>query len=184
MSKYSMLAVCLCALTWAGTVQAGFLGNNLELQLLQTMINGDIHSETTSVSVNDPLGTSTTIGGIDVTIDDTTVQLQGAVTLPTSLNVVDLYDSLNPITAATGIGSGSVSSGVDGNGHQYVLISDLNNDIKSSVDVSFASPLLETASFNLVALDATVPEPGAFNLMALGLTILGIMTYQRKRVRA
>ena len=163
MSKKSMIAVCLCGLAWAGTAQAGFLGNSFDLQLLQTLLNGDIKSTTLPLTVpNTPGATGTVnINGIDITIGDTTVDLTGPAYLPSDLTSVDKTASL--IAGATGTGNGTVTTP----GPNNILISGLSGQgIRTSVDVSF------------------VPEPGAFDLMALGLTILGMTIYQRKRASA
>ena len=169
MLKKSMLAVCLFGLTWAGTAQAGFLGNNLQLQWLQ----GISPLVTSPVDVTtDP--TNTSIMGIDLAIGDSALDLKGSATLPTDLTIVDINNTLDPIIGASGPG---VTYGQNSDGHQYVLISGLDGNIDTSVDVQFAP----TGSQQLLS---TVPEPGAFDLMALGLAIMGMKAYLRRRVRA
>ena len=166
MFKQSIIAVSLIGLTWAGTAQAGFLGNNLELQWLQNSILA-----TTNVTVtSDP--TNTSIMGIDVAIGDTSLDLTGNANLPTDLSIVDINDTLDPIIGASGIGN--VSYGQNSDGHQYILISGLDGPVDGGVDVSFGNPIVK---------ESTVPEPGAFDLVALGLTMLLITTYLRRRVR-
>ena len=161
MLKKSIIVAGLIGLTWAGTAQAGFLGNNLELQLLKS----GLLSGTSNVPVNtDP--TNTTIDTIDLAIGDTSLGLTGFENGPSDLTLIDINDTLDPITGATGIGTGNVSYGTNGDGHQYVLISGLSGQIDTSVDVTFAS---------------TVPEPGAFDLMVLGLMMLGVTAYQQRR---
>ena len=161
MLKKSIIVASLIGLTWAGTAQAGFLGNNLELQLLQS---GLLTLPASSVTVNtDP--TNTTIENIDLVIGDTSLGLTGSAD-GKDLAIIDINDTLDPITGATGIGTGSVSYGTNNDGHQYVLISGLSGQIDTSVDVTFAS---------------TVPEPGAFDLMVLGLMMLGVTAYQQRR---
>jgi len=165
MFKQSIIIVSLIGLTWAGTAQAGFLGNNLELQWLQNSILA-----TTNVNVtSDP--TNASIMGIDVAIGDTSLGLSGNANLPTDLSIVDINDSLDPIIAASGIGN--VSYGQNSEGHQYILISGLNGPIDSGVDVSFGTPIQLQ--------EITVPEPGAFELVVLGLTMLLITSYLRRR---
>ena len=160
MLKKSIIAVSLIGLAWVGTAQAGFLGNNLELQWLQNSLLA-----TSNVTVNtDP--TNTSIMGIDVAIGDTSLGLTGTANLPTDLSIVDINNTLEPIIGVSGPGA---SYGQDSNGHQYVLISGLNGPVDGSVDVSFAS---------------TVPEPGALDLVALGLAMLGMTAYARRRVNA
>ena len=165
MSKKSMMAVCLCGLVWAGTAQAGFLGNSFDLQLLQHLVGGGTLTATLPdplIVPNTPGGmASVTIGGIEVTIGDTTIDLSGPVYNPSDLTIVDTTASLIAgINSKTG--DGTVTSGPDN-----ILISGLQgNNIKTSIGVMF------------------VPEPGAFDLVALGLTILGMTIYQRQRVRA
>ena len=159
MSKKSMMAVCLCGLAWAGTAQAGFLGNNLELQLLYNML-----PDPTQDPVTLQEGPNNTnlfgITNLNVAVDGT----QLAVNVPSGflnqygLSFEDLNNSIPTITGATGSGNGDVSFGPD------------------SVTVLNLSPGSEL-------LTLTVPEPGAFDLVALGLTILGMMVYQQKRAR-
>jgi hypothetical protein len=169
MSKKAMIAVCLSGLAWAGTAQAGFLGNNLELQWLQTSIT---HISTVDVTTNQ---TDTSLySGITLSISDNpdgsgTLGFTGGLQTPADLTIVDINNTLDPIIGVSGLDN--VSYGQNSDGHQYVLISGLNGQLgnRNNVDVTFAS---------------TVPEPGAFDLVALGLTILGMTTYQRKRVRA
>jgi len=171
MSKKSMMAVCLCGLVWAGTAQAGFLGNNLELQWLQS---GLPSLSPTSVDVTtNP--TPASIGGIDLSIGDQNgigqiTLISGNVNpqFPADLSIVDINDTLDPIVGVGGLGN--LSFGQNNDGHQYILISGLSGGIENQgIDVQFAS---------------TVPEPGAFDLVALGLMILGMTIYQRKHVRA
>ena len=159
MLKKSIIAMSLIGLTWAGTAQAGFLGNNLELQWLQNSLLA-----TSNVTVNtDP--TNTSIMGIDIAIGDTSLDLSGLANLPTDLSIVDINNTLDPII---GVSPGA-SYGQDSNGHQYVLISGLNGQIDVGVDVTFAS---------------TIPEPGALNLVALGLAMLGLTAFVRRRANA
>lgn len=158
MPNKSLLAVCLCGLTWAGTAQAGFLGNNLELQFLQNLLGNAPVNVTVTGGVELPNGP----GGISVDIGDSTVDvtvpndLQG----PVGLNIADINNSVPPITGATGSGNGTVSSGPNN-----VEITGLNGGDTEHVTV-------------------TVPEPGALDLVALGLTLLGMTAYLRRRARA
>jgi hypothetical protein len=155
MSNKSIIAVCLCGLAWAGTAQAGFLGNNLELQFLQNL------ALTPSVTLSDGLNTNVGNTGINVDVGDTTlgVTVPTGLADPVGLSFVDVNNSIPTITGATGSGNGDVSFG------------------PNSVSVTNISAGVET-------LTVTVPEPGAFDLVALGLTMLGMTIYQRKRARA
>jgi hypothetical protein len=152
MSKKSLIAVCLWGLAWAGTAQAGFLGNNLELQFLQNL------ALTPSVTLNDGLNTNVGNTGINVDVGNTTlgVTVPTGLAGPVGLSFVDVNNSIPTITGATGSGNGDVTFG------------------PNSVTVENLSPGPEL-------LTVTVPEPGAFDLVALGLTILGMTVYQRKR---
>jgi len=169
MSRKSIFAVCLCGLAWAGTAHAGFLGNNLELQWLQSSIT---HISTVNVDTN-PKDTLL-YSGVTLSVSDNpdgsgTLGFTGGLSSPADLTIVDINNTLDPITGVSSLGNASY--GQDNNGHQYILISGLDGQLgnRNNVDVTFAS---------------TVPEPGAFNLMALGLTILGMTLYHRKRVSA
>ena len=160
MSKKSTIAVCLCGLVWAGTAQAGFLGNNLELQFLQGLIHDSV---TVSGGQNQDVGGT----GIDVTVGDTTlaVSVPSELTDPLNLNFVD-NNNLIPtitdavITDATGSGNGGVSFGPNN-----VEFTNLSGGDTQTVTV-------------------TVPEPGALDLFALGLSILGLTTFMRRRALA
>ena len=158
MPNKSIIAICLCGMMWAGNAQAGFLGNNLELQFLQNLLGNLPVNVTVTGGVEIPNGP----GGISVDIGDTTVDvvvpnsLQG----PVGLNIVDINDSVPPITGASGNGPGTVSSGPNN-----VQITDLNAGDTQRVVV-------------------TVPEPGVLPLVVLGLTMLGMTTLLRRRVNA
>ena len=142
---------------WAGSAQAGFLGNNLELQFLQNLVGNLPVTVTVTGGVELPNGP----GGISVDIGDTTVDVTVPNTLqgPVGLNIVDINNSIPTITGATGGGNGTVSSGPNN-----VQITDLNSGDTQRVLV-------------------TVPEPGALALVALGLTMLWMTSFLRRRVR-
>jgi len=155
MYNKSLIAMSLCGLMWAGTAQAGFLGNNPELQFLQNLVH-------TPVSLNDGLNSNVGGTGIDVTVGDTTldVTVDPAVTGSVGLNFVDVNNSIPTITGATGNGIGNVSFGPNN-----VQVINLSGGVTESITV-------------------TVPEPRAFDLVALGLVIMGMTTYRRRRARA
>ena len=154
-SKKCVIAVFVGGLTWAGYAQAGFLGNNLELQFLQSILSTyNVQVTSGGVTVNDP-------SGITVNVGDTTVD----VTVPNDvtdvgLKITDLTPSADPITGASGNG-GDISHGSD-----FVEIDNLPSDGTTQVAVTF---------------DNTVPEPQALDLFALGLAMMGVMTYLRRR---
>jgi hypothetical protein len=150
MSKKSLIAVCLLGLAWAGTAQAGFLGNNLELQFLQNLAQSPV---SLSDGLNLNVGGNT---GLNVDVGNTTlgVTVPTGLAGPVGLSFVDVNNSIPTIIGATGSGNGDVSFG------------------PNSVTVLNLSPGSEL-------LTVTVPEPGAFDLVALGLMILGMTVYQR-----
>jgi hypothetical protein len=155
MSNKSLIAICLCGLTWTGTAQAGFLGNNLELSFLSSLLGGP---STVSVTPTTP-GTVVTSpipnDGTTVTIGDSTLGINVPVSAGTEqLTVKDLT---SPIVGSVSSSGGDLTSGSD-----PIQISNL------------------PAGTTIV----TVPEPGAFNLVALGLMILGAMLLLRRRAAA
>jgi hypothetical protein len=154
MSNKSLIAVCLWGVVWAGTAQAGFLGNNLELQFLNTLVSTvSVTPTSDGTVVNGPVGSN-----ITVTLNDTSVDVNNpAPILGEGLKITDVTVPLDPIT--------------------YVQIDSIPS---GTTHVAVFNPT-ETAALTATA---TVPEPGAFDLVALGLTILGMTIYQRKRVRA
>ena len=155
MSKKSLIAVCLWGVAWAGTAQAGFLGNNLELQFLNTLVSTVSVTPTSDGTVVN--GPGPTGSNITVTLNDTSVDVNNpAPILGEGLKITDVTVPLDPIT--------------------YVQIDSIPSG--TSHIVVFNPP--ETAALAAIA---TVPEPGAFDLVALGLMILGMTIYQRKRVR-
>lgn len=154
MFKKSMIVVCLCVMSWAGTAQAGFLGNNLELQFLQNLVG------TPSVSpLSDGLNSNVGGTGIDVTVGSSTL----GVTVPDTYSPQSVGLSINniipTITDATGSGNGNVSV------------------VSNSVVINNLSPGRENVTL-------TVPEPGALDLVALGLVMLGMTVYLRRRAQA
>ena len=154
-SKKYVIAVFVGGLTWAGYAQAGFLGNNLELQFLQNILT------TLNVTVTNGVEVPNGPGGVSVDIGDTTVD----VTVPndvqgTGLIITDLTPSADPITGASGNG-GDITHGSD-----FVEIDNLPSDGTTQVAVTF---------------DNTVPEPQALDLFALGLAMMGVMTCLRRR---
>ena len=157
MSKKLLMAVCLWGLAWAGTAQAGFLGNNLDLQLLINLLP----APTPSVTLQDGLNNNLLgINNLNVNVGNTTL----AVDVPAGfsnlygLKFEDVNNSIPTIIGATGSGNGDVTFG------------------PNSVTVTNLTPGSEL-------LTVTVPEPGAFDLVALGLVILGMTVSQGKRAR-
>ena len=161
MFKKSMLAVCLCGLTWAGTAQAGFFNNNLELQFLNSLLSSvQVPAGSSGTVVNVPTNIPN-IGDITVTLNDTSADVYVPDNLlGLGLKITDLTVPVDPV-----INAGS-DGGIVTYGPNYVQIDELPSDTTTTVTVS------------------TVPEPGALNLVALGLTILGMTTYMRRRARA
>jgi hypothetical protein len=119
MLRKSIIAMSLCGMMWSVTSQAGFFGNNQDLQFLR-----DINSSANTVS-----GAT---GGDKVTPDKPQYKPTDVQNTPGDLSIVAL----------------------NGGDTQYA-----------------DAPLA-----------ATVPEPGAFYLVALGLAILGGRAYLRQRV--
>jgi hypothetical protein len=154
MIKQTLITVCLCGLTWAGTAQAGFLGTNLELQFLQNLLNITPTPDSVTVLVGPGVELPDGPGGISVDIGDTTVLVTVPVSLegPVGLKIVD-------------------PTNLD----QIASVTDLNAGDSKEVPLDPPGPKL---------LVAAVPEPGAFALVALGLTILGMTVHQRRRARA
>lgn len=153
MHNKSLIAMCLCGLAWAGTAQAGFLSNNSELQLLQSLLG------TSSAPLSSGLNSDVSGTGIDATVGGTTP----GVTAPSSssqysvsLDLVDINQSIPTITDATGSGNG---------------------------DVSISSQALNLSGGNTPTIAVTIPEPGDFELVALGLTVMGMTIYRRRRAR-
>jgi hypothetical protein len=154
-SKKYAIAVFLFGLTWAGYAQAGFLGNNLELQFLQSILNSyTVVVPPGGVTVNDPSGVSVNVG--DTTVD---VTVPNDVT-DVGLKITDLTPSADPITGASGNG-GDIT-----NGSNFVEVDNLPSDGTTHVDVTFAN---------------SVPEPRAIDLFALGLAMMGAVAYLRRR---
>ena len=152
--KYAF-AVLLWGLTWAGYAQAGFLGNNLELQFLQSILNSyNVVVPPGGVTVNDPSGVSVNVGDttVDVTVPDNVTDV--------GLKITDLTPSADPIVGASGNG-GDITTGSN-----FVEIDNLPSDGTTHVDVSFAN---------------TVPEPQAIDLFVLGLMMMGAVAYLRPR---
>ncbi|MEJ2573493.1 MAG: hypothetical protein P8164_07905 [Gammaproteobacteria bacterium] len=157
MHNKSLIIMCLCGLTWAGTAQAGFLSNKPELQFLQSLLG------TPSAPLSSGLNSNVSDTGINVTVGDTTL----GVTVPSSygqdpvgLNIVDINNSIPTITDATGSGNGDVSFGP--------------NNVQ----------VLNLSGGDAATLAVTLPEPGDFDLVALGLTVMGMTIYRRRRARA
>lgn len=150
MSKNSMIAACLCGLMWAGTAQAGFLGNNLELQFLNTLVGTAYVTPTSNGTVVDgPTGS-----GITVTLNDTSVDVNNPDNIiGEGLNITDVTVPLDPIVQIDPIPNGTTH------------VEPFNTQ-----QTALLRPL-------------TVPEPGAFDLVALGLMILWMTVYQRTRAR-
>jgi len=100
------------------------------------------------------------INNLNVNVGNTTL----AVDVPAGfsnlygLKFEDVNNSIPTIIGATGSGNGDVTFG------------------PNSVIVTNLTP-------GSGLLTVTVPEPGAFDLVALGLVILGMTVYQRKRAR-
>jgi len=157
MSKKSMIAVCLCGLAWAGTAQAGFLGNNLELQFLHNLTINSTPPVHIFDGINNDVGN---VPGFNVNVGDTSLLFD----VPTGLPQIGVTISniIPTISDATGT---------------------CNNDCVS-FDNNTNSLTIDPLSSGREIVTLTVPEPGAFDLMALGLTILGMTIYQRKRASA
>lgn len=142
---------------WAGTAQAGFLNKSLELSFL-----GDLMGTLpTTVTGGNSYSGSGIPDGLSVDIGDTSV----AVTVPKTADITnsigvklsDLTDNVDPITGASGYGTSSTTN--------TLSIENLTGPGTYTADVTFAS----------------VPEPGALYLVALGLMILGMSVYRRRQ---
>ena len=118
MLKKSMIAMSLCGMMWAMTCQAGFLGNDQDLQFLRNINN----------SVDN---LSSDMGGDKGALDKPQSKPANLQNRPGDLSIVALDSGNSQQAGAT--------------------------------------------------LAATVPEPGAFDLVALGLAILGVKSYLRRR---
>jgi len=138
---------------WAGSAQAGFLGNNLELQFLNNLLSTvSVTPVSDGTIVNGPAGS-----GITVSLNDTSVDVNNPDSIVgEGLKINDVTVPLDPIT--------------------YVQIDPIPSGT-THVDVVFPGP--ESGALKALS----VPEPGAFNLVALGLVILGMSVYQRRRAR-
>jgi hypothetical protein len=138
---------------WAGSAQAGFLGNNLELQFLNNLLSTvSVTPVSDGTVVDGPAGS-----GITVTLNDASVDVNNPDNIVgEGLKISDVTVPLDPIT--------------------YVQIDPIPSGT-THVDVVFDQP--ETGAVTAL----TVPEPGAFNLVALGLAILVLSAYQRHRAR-
>jgi hypothetical protein len=118
MLKESIIAMSLCGMMWAVTCQAGFFGNDQDLQFLRNINNSvDIVSSATR--------------GEKETPDNPQNKPADVQNTPGDLSIVAL----------------------------------------NAGDTQYAD----------APLAATVPEPGAFDLVALGLAILGARSYLRRR---
>jgi hypothetical protein len=125
MFKKPILAICLCGATWAGTCQAGFLGNDQDLQFLHNIIN----------------------------------------------------------SADTNTGAKGSDNATQGNGPDNSQIGKPSNSQNRPGDLSIVA-LNESVTQHVGAnLAATVPEPGTFYLVAIGLSFFGLTAYRRRRDR-
>jgi hypothetical protein len=129
MFKKPILAICLCGVTWAGTCQAGFLGNDQDLQFLHNMINS--------------VDTNTGATGSD--------------------------------NATQGNGQYNPSNGPDNS--QIDKSSNSQNRPGDLSIVALNDSVTQHVGANLAA---TVPEPGTFYLMAMGLSLFGLSAYRRR----
>ncbi len=160
-----VMLICSLALCWAQAAQAGFLGNNLEAQLLQSLVG--------QFSVPVSPGEKIDIGATGVTVDvgDTTIDI----IVPADVGAVDLTFSdvdavIDDIVGVTYTGPADISFGPD-----FLTIEDLPGGSEAHLDVSFAP-----AAQARVATQS-VPEPAVVALMALGL--LGMAWVRRRGAR-
>lgn len=180
MSKKLIAAMCLCGLTWAGSASASFIGNDIKLQFDD---NSGSYSSIVTVS-SDPTNTllyTGTLQGIGIDIFSSSVEIN----IPNSLSggtltISDVNQTMDPISGASLMGGGTLSFGED-----FVQLAGVVSGL-STIDVSFgtgtAPTLLNTSQLQILPPE-TVPEPRSFNLMALGLIILGVTAYQRRLAR-
>ena len=138
MFKYPILAIFLCGVTWAGTCQAGFLGNDQDLQSLHNMINsGDMNTG------NENTGNANSgAEGVDIR---------------TQVNGPDNSQSDGPINIQSRAGD----------------LSAIAQNVSVTQDVGY----VVSNSAN------PVPEPGTYYLVALGLSVLGVIAYRRPQAR-
>jgi len=184
-------AVSLCALMWAGSAHAGFIGTNVNFEFQYTNGSGTHTTDSTSVSVTGSPAT-TDLDGITFTINESSDSAASIDFTTTTLWADDIaltisYD--NTVTSDEIIDASVMSetptlAGFDANS---ISLTNLSEYSKSTVDVSFG--LLSSDLFvsdALIQQDQTtqkVPEPMSLDLMALGLIMLGMMVHQRRHVR-
>ena len=118
MPKKTIIVMSLCGMMWAVTCQAGFLGNDQDLQFLQSINN-----------------------------------------------------SIDKVSSATGGDKGTPDKPQNKSANLQNRPGDLSIVALNGGNTQQAGAMLA----------ATVPEPGAFDLVALGVAILGMRSYLRRR---
>ena len=187
MKKY-MNAISLCALMWAGSAHAGFIGTNVNFEFHYTDGVGNHTTDSTSVSVTGSPAT-TNLDGITFTINESSDSAASIDFATTTLWADDIAltisynNTVDEITYASVMSETPTLAGFDANS---ILLTNLIEYSKSTVDVSFSPTplgsdvLVSDAQILQDQTTQSVPEPMSLYLMALGLIMLGMMVHQRR----
>ncbi len=190
MKKY-MNAISLCALMWAGSAHAGFIGTNVNFEFHYTDGVGNHTTDSTSVSVTGSPAT-TNLDGITFTINESSDSAASIDFATTTLWADDIAltisynNTVDEITYASVMSETPTLAGFDANS---ILLTNLIEYSKSTVDVSFSPTplgsdvLVSDAQILQDQTTQSVPEPMSLYLMALGLIMLGMMVHQRRHAR-